>query len=204
MIYELISICIKKIIHQKGCVEFLPTNHLDEKLADSVKKRYTTQRTLDNGLSVTFRPIECTDQAEFKEFFKALSPASVHFRFLEIIKDFSNETVERYCNIDYNQEMAIVALPIGGGKIIAVARLILSLKDKRGEFSLVIADASQGFGLGKELLAYLIKIAGDYQLEELYCVLSSDNYRMIGLAEKFGLKVKSTDGDTREMTLKLA
>ena len=154
----------------------MPTDHSDEKLADSVKKRYTTQRTLDNGLSVTFRPIECTDHAEFKEFFKALSPASVHFRFLEIIKDFSNEAVERYCDLDYNQEMAIVALPKGGGKIIAVARLILSLKDRRGEFALVIADAWQGFGLGTELLAYLIKIAKDYQLEELYCVLSSDNY----------------------------
>jgi acetyltransferase len=182
----------------------LRTDHADEKLADSVKKRYTTQRTLDNGLSVTFRPIECTDHAEFKEFFKALSPASVHFRFLEIIKDFSNEAVERYCDLDYNQEMAIVALPKGGSKIIAVARLILSLKDRRGEFALVIADAWQGVGLGTELLVYLIKIARDYQLEELYCVLSSDNSRMIGLAEKFGLKVKSTDGDTQEMTLRLA
>ena len=188
---------------RQGMHRILPTDHADEKLADSVKKRYTTQRTLDNGLSVTFRPIECTDHAEFKEFFKALSPASVHFRFLEIIKDFSNEAVERYCDLDYNQEMAIVALPKGGSKIIAVARLILSLKDRRGEFALVIADAWQGFGLGTELLAYLIKIARDYQLEELYCVLSSDNYRMIGLAEKFGLKVKSTDGDTLEMTLKL-
>ena len=181
----------------------LPTGHADEKLADSVKKRYTTQRTLDNGSSVTFRPIECTDHAEFKEFFKALSPASVHFRFLEIIKDFSNEAVERYCDLDYNQEMAIVALPKGEGKIIAVARLILSCKDRRAEFSLVIADAWQGFGLGTELFAYLIKIARDYQLEELYGVLSSDNCRMIGLAEKFGLKVKSTDEDTLEMTLKL-
>ena len=187
----------------QGMHRILPTDHSDEKLADSVKKRYTTQRTLDKGLSVTFRPIECTDHAEFKEFFKALSPASVHFRFLEIIKDFSNEAVERYCDLDYNQEMAIVALPKGGGKIIAVARLILSRKDRRGEFALVIADAWQGFGLGTELLAYLIKIARDYQLEELYCVLSSDNYRVIGLAEKFGLKVKSTDGDTLEMTLKL-
>src|SRR5664280_1841825 len=102
----------------------LPTDHSDEKLADSVKKRYTTQRTLDNGLSVTFRPIACTDQAEFKEFFKALSPESVHFRFLEIIKDFSNEAVKRYCDLDYNQEIAIVALPIGEDKIIAVARLM--------------------------------------------------------------------------------
>jgi acetyltransferase len=181
----------------------LPTDHADEKLPDSVKKRYTTQRTLDNGLSVTFRPIECSDHAEFKEFFKALSPASMHFRFLEIIKDVSNEAVERYCNLDYNQEIAIVALPKDESKIIAIARLILSLKDRRGEFSLVIADSWQGFGIGKELLAYLIKIARDYELEELYCVLSNDNYGMIGLAEKFGLKVKSTDGDTMEMTLKL-
>jgi acetyltransferase len=181
----------------------LSTDHSDEKLAESVKKRYTTQRTLDNDLSVTFRPIECTDQSEFKEFFKALSPASVHFRFLEIIKELPKEDVERYCKLDYNQEMAIIALPTGGNKIIAVARLILSLKDRRGEFALVIADAWQGFGLGTELLAYLIKIAIDYQLEELYCVLSSNNDKMIWLAKKFGLKVKSTDGDTLEMTLKL-
>ena len=181
----------------------MTTDHPDEKLANSMKKKYTTQRTLDNGLSVTFRPIECTDHKEFKEFFKALSPASIHFRFLEIIKDVSNEAVERYCDLDFNQEMAIVALPKDGGKIIAVARLILSLKDRRGEFALVIADAWQGLGLGTELLAYLIKIARDYQLQELYCVLSSDNTRMIALAEKFGLKVKSTDEDTQEMTLKL-
>jgi hypothetical protein len=81
----------QEIIHAKGC-RILPTDHADEKLADSVKKRYTTQRTLDNGLSVTLRPIECTDHAEFKEFFKALSPASVHFRFLEIIKELPTKT----------------------------------------------------------------------------------------------------------------
>jgi acetyltransferase len=168
-----------------------------------MRKRYTTQRTLHNGSSVTLRPIECTDQTEYKEFFKALSPTSLHFRFLEIIKELPNETVERYCDLDYNHEMAIIVLPMGEDKIIAVARLILSLKDRRGEFALVIADAWQGFGLGTELLGYLIKIASDYQLEELYCVLSSNNDRMIRLAEKFGLKVKSTDGDTLEMTQKL-
>ncbi len=190
-------------MYRKGCAEFIPADHVDEKLADSVRKKYTTQRTLHNGLVVTLRPIECTDHAKFKEFFKALSPVSVHFRFLEIIKELPNEDVARYCDLDFNQEMAIVALPISGEKIISVARLIMSLKDRRGEFALVIADAWQGFGLGTELLAYLIKIARDYQLEELYCVLSSNNDRMIKLAEKFGLKVKSTDGDTREMTLKL-
>jgi acetyltransferase len=191
-------------MHNKGCTEFLSTNHADEKLADSVRKKYTTQRTLHKGLVVTFRPISCTDQAEFKEFFKTLSPESVHFRFLEMIKELPNEIVEKYCDLDFNHEIAIVALPVREDKIVAVARLILSLKDRIGEFALVITDAWQGVGLGTELLAYLIKIARDYQLEELYCTLSSDNVRMISLAEKFGLKVKSTDGDTLEMTLNLA
>ena len=40
---------------RQGMHRILSTDHVDEKLADSVKKRYTTQRTLDNGLSVTFR-----------------------------------------------------------------------------------------------------------------------------------------------------
>ena len=181
----------------------MPTNHVDEKLADLVRRKYTTQRTLHNGFSVALRPIECTDQDEFKEFFKTLSPASVHFRFLEIIKELPNETVEKYCNLDFTHEIAIVAMPIGENKIVAVARLILSLNDRQGEFALVIADTWQGFGLGTELLAYIIKIARDYQLEELYCTLSIDNVKMIGLAKKFGLKVKSIDGDTLDMTLKL-
>ena len=190
-------------MHNKGCTEFLSINHTDEKLADSMRKKYTTRRTLHKGLIVTLRPIECTDQAEFKEFFKTLSPASVHFRFLEIIKELPNEEVERYCNLDYNHEMAIIALLPAINKIIAVARLILSLKERRGEFALVVADAWQGVGLGTELFAYIIKIARDYQLEELYCTLSSNNVKMIALAQKFRLKIKSTDGDTLEMTLKL-
>ena len=177
---------------------------MDEKsIADSKRKRYTTERTLRNGISVVFRPIECSDQAIFKEFFKSLSSVSVHYRFLEIIKELPNETVERYCDLDYNHEMAIVALPKDESKIVAVTRLMVYRKGRKGEFALVVADAWQGFGLGAELLGDIIKIAKDYGLEELGSVVSNDNVRIIGLAKKFGLKVKSSDGDTLEMALKL-
>jgi acetyltransferase len=139
----------------------------------------------------------------FRDFFKSLSPASVHFRFFEIIKDLPNETVEKYCNIDYNQEMAIVTLPKGEDKIVAVARLEIDSKRRRGEFALTVADAWQGFGLGEELLNYLIVIACDYELLEIYCFVSSDNIRMIRLAQKAGLKVKSSECDILEMSLML-
>jgi acetyltransferase len=171
--------------------------------ADSAKQKYSSEHRLRNGVSVAFRPIECTDKQRFKEFFKSLSPASVHFRFFEIIKDLPNETIERFCHLDYSQEMAIVALPQGDSKIIAVARLVLDSDRRRGEFALTIADAWQGYGLGAKLLSYLIRIARDYGLEEIHCFVSSDNPRMIGLAKKLGLTVKSSEGDTLEMTLQL-
>jgi acetyltransferase len=171
---------------------------------DSARKRYTTQHTLRNRVSVTFRPIECTDNARFKEFFKSLSPASVHYRFLEIIKELPDETVEKFCNLDYNQEIAIVAEPQGTDRIVAVARLIVESEKRQGEFALVVADAWHGLGLGAKLLDYIIKIAQDYMLEEIHCFVSSDNLKMIGLAEKSGFKVTSTDGDTLKMTLPLA
>jgi acetyltransferase len=170
---------------------------------DSARKKYTSDHKLRNGVSVVFRPIECTDKERFREFFGSLSPASVHFRFFEIIKELPRESVERLCHVDYGQEMAIVALPQDDSMIIAVARLVLDADRMRGEFALTIADAWQGYGLGSELLSYLIAIAKDYGLEEIHCFVTSDNPRMIALAKKKGLVVKSSEGDTLEMALQL-
>jgi acetyltransferase len=127
---------------------------------------------------------------------------SVHLRFFEIIKELPNETVERFCDLDYSQEIAIVAEPLGKGRIVAVARLVIESSKKRGEFALVVADVWQGLGLGAELLDFTIKIARDYGLDQLRCFVSSDNPKMIGLAEKMGFRVKS-DGDTIKMILLL-
>jgi acetyltransferase len=183
----------------------ISTDHANQDLtADSAREKYTTERLLKNGVRVVFRPVECGDEAKFKEFFKNLSPKSIHYRFLEMVKELPHESVERFCDLDFGREMAIVVLPESDDEIIGVVRLMVNRGLGRGEFALVVADECQGFGLGAELVDYVIKIARDYGLMELYCTVSSDNLRMVGLAEKFGMKVKSTDGDTIEMTLRLA
>ena len=154
MIYKITYIFNQGAINIPTDTNFLKSiNHQNEK---SVKEKYTTERTLRNGVSVVFRPIECSDQGMFRDFFKSLSPASVHFRFFEIIKELPNETIEKYCDIDYCREMAIVALPKGEGRIVAVARLEIDSKRRRGEFALTVADGWQGLGLGEELLNYLV------------------------------------------------
>ena len=88
-------------------------------------------------------------------------------------------------------------------RIVAVARLEIGSQRRRGEFALTVADDWQGLGLGEELLNYLVVIACDYELLEIHCFISSDNARMIRLAQKAGLKVKSYEGDTLEMSMML-
>lgn len=168
----------------------------------SIRESYTTGRVLKNDVRVIFRPIECEDHDKFREFFKSLSAESMHFRFFEVIKDLSDETVKEYCDINYDQEMAIVAEPKGEGKIVAVARLVFPDK-RRGEFALVIADAWQGLGLGAELMNYTLNIARDFGLLEIHFFMSSDNIRMLGLAKKLGFRAKSTEEDILEMYLRL-
>jgi acetyltransferase len=171
--------------------------------AKSAREKYTEERTINGGVRVIFRPIECTDQEKHKEFFKALSPTSIHYRFFEIIKDLPNAEVEKFCSINYEQEMAIVAEPVGEDKIVGVVRLVLDDDKKRGEFALVVADAWQGQGLGGELTDFIVQVARDFGLIEIRCLVSSDNFRMIKLAEIAGFKMRSGEGDVLEMYLPL-
>ena len=170
---------------------------------DSVRERCTAVRALSNGLTVVFRPIEKSDQARLNDFVKSLSSESLHFRFLEIIKELPQETLQRMCNIDYSKEIAIVVLPKNEDKIVAVARLNMDKSWIRGEFALVVADAWQGIGLGTELMSHVFEIARDLGLYEINFFVSWDNYKMIKLSKKMGLKIKSADGDTLEMTSQL-
>ncbi len=174
------------------------TNSLEAK---TIRQKYTSEHTLKNGDKVVLRPIECNDKERFKEFFRSLSPVSVHFRFFEVIKELPNEEVERYCNIDYKKEIAIVAQLLDDGRIVAVARLAFEWERRRGEFAVVVADAWQGLGLGAKLMGYVVGIACDLELVEIHYSVSSDNSKMIALSAKMGAKVKSSDTDTVEMTL---
>jgi acetyltransferase len=169
----------------------------------SLIKKYSTQQTLKNGEKVFFRPIEPKDQSKLSDFFKTLSMESIHYRFFEIMKELSIETLQKTCNLDYSKEIAIVAEPENKNKIIAVARLIISKDKNSGELTLVVTDEYQGLGLGMSLLKYCIQIAKDYKLEEARILVTDDNKKMIRLAKKIHFKESSRRESIVEMKLSL-
>ena len=168
-------------------------------------RKYITQWKLKDGKPVVLRPIKPEDETLLNELFQSFTEETMRFRFFQIIREMSHDTLTRYCNIDYNREIAIIAEVEDGKKrkIIGVARLILQPGRKLGEFAVVIGDQWQGLGLGSKLVDYIIDISKDMGLESICGDVMSRNLKMFRLCTKKGFKMKSMDEEVTKATLDL-
>jgi acetyltransferase len=167
--------------------------------------RYVTTWTLKGGTEVTLRPIRPEDEPMESEFIRGLSPETSRFRFFHTIKDLTHEALVRFCNIDYDREMAFVAETAKENRKIeiGVSRLIIEPNKRRGEIAIVIADNYQGKGLGTKLLDLLIKVAEEKGLESIYGIILPDNSRMVHLCKHLGFNTKyQQDHVIAELSLK--
>ena len=169
-------------------------------------KKYITRQKLKDGTFVTLRPIKPEDETLLYELFQSFSEETMRFRFFQVIKDMSHKTLTRYCNIDYDREIAIVAEKKEDKKrrMIGVARIVLEIGRKRGEFAVVVGDEWQGHGLGSKLVDYIIEIGKDMGLETIGGDILSKNLKMIRLCTKKGFKMERVDEETKKATLKLS
>src|SRR5208283_448882 len=159
--------------------------------------KYVTPWRLKDGNEVILRPIRPEDEPMELEFIKGLSTETSRYRFFQIIKDLPHDALVRFCNIDYDREMAFIAetTDTDGERApqrieIGVSRLILDPNRRRGEIAVVIADKFQGKGLGTKLVDMLIEVARDKGVEALYGVIMSGNMAMIRLCEKLGFAIR--------------
>lgn len=171
-------------------------DHCDPTLIAAYPKKYVTTRKLKNGTEVVLRPIKAEDEDRFNELFRSLSPESMRFRFFQIMKELSHEALTRYCNLDYDREIAIVAeLQQGKKQILGAGRVIVEPDRKSGEFAVLVGDKWQGQGLGSRLMDYLIEVAKDLRLQKIFGYVMSDNHKMLELCKKKGFKLETLDDE---------
>ncbi len=159
-------------------------------------KWVTLWRTKD-GTEVTLRPIRPEDEPMELEFIRGLSSETSRFRFFQIIKDLPHEALVRFCNIDYDREMAFIAETREGDRKVevGVSRLILEPNKKKGEFAVVVSDKYQAKGLGIKLVDMLIEVAKEKGVESIYGIIMGENLKMIRLCEKLGFTTKREHED---------
>lgn len=112
--------------------------------------------------------------------------------------------LSRFCNIDYDREMAFIAEYSVGEtrKMAGVSRLIIE-PSMNGEFAVLVGDDFQGQELGLKLTDMLIGVGLEKSLNSIYGIVLNDNVRMLGLAEKLGFSIQNISDEETRVVLQL-
>jgi len=189
---DAVALDARIMIEDRVLPEVQPYGHL---VIKPYPTKYTTTYAMRDGGEVLLRPIRPEDEPLVAGLFRTFSEETMRFRFFQVIKEISHDTLSRYCNIDYDREISIVAEKIdeGSRKIIGMVRLIVEPDGERGEIAVVVGDPWQNFGLGSKLLDYIIEISKDTGLKTLFGELSAENTKIIHLCRKRGFEIKRMD-----------
>ena len=144
-------------------------------------------RRLPEGAHIVIRPIHPDDDALERSFINGLSSDTRYNRLLSGRK-LTPEEIRKLTRIDYQREMAFIALGISGSRFIplGVARYVRDAEGTGAEFAIVIADAWQGKGVGTVLLRALLAQARAAGIGQLHGIRLATNQAMHNLARKLG------------------
>ena len=134
-------------------------------------------------LAIATRPVRPDDDERFRRMWPRLSRDTVYRRFHAPLHRIPVETVRRLVEVDHHLREAVVA--VVGGEVIGVARYDRSPSDPAAaEFAIVVEDAWQGLGVGRQLLVELTALATERGVRELIATVQPDNHPVISLIRR--------------------
>ena len=134
-------------------------------------------------IAVATRPVHPDDVVLFRRLWPRLSPDTVYRRFHSPLHSLPPEAVERLVTVDHDRREAVAA--VVGGEVVGVARYDRSPGDPTtAEFAILVEDAWQGVGLGRQLLSELLELAAARGVRSLTATVQPDNDRVIGLIRR--------------------
>lgn len=155
-------------------------------------KRFETVYRLKDGHKVIFRPLKPKEDLEMLyQFYSTLSKEKNYFRFLSYRK-VTRWIVEEWANVNYDQNMVLVAVVDEGGesKIVADSRYYVDKSTGAAEVAIVVHNDWQHKGIGTNLLLHTIKVAKEMGVKKLYAYVSSENTKIARIGMKLGFTTK--------------
>ncbi|MCL4470084.1 MAG: bifunctional acetate--CoA ligase family protein/GNAT family N-acetyltransferase [Sulfuricella sp.] len=156
-----------------------------------------TDWQLPDGTDITIRPIRPEDAEMVQEFVRNLSEEAKYFRFMNTMHELSQTMLVRFTQIDYDREMALIAVTEQNGKEveIGVCRYAINPDGESCEFALVVSDQWQHKAIGHKLMAGLIDAARDKGLKTMEGEVLADNRNMLKLVATLGFTVATSEED---------
>ena len=150
--------------------------------------------TLKDGTVLHVRPIRPEDAALERAFVDGLSEETRYLRFFYRLHELTPAMLARFTQVDYDREMALVAVADGGAArsapaFVGVARYTMNPDGETAEFAVVVADAWQGRGIGRILMRRLIDSAKRSGLSRLEGIVLRSNVNMRKFCQALGFAV---------------
>ncbi len=152
---------------------------------------------LNDGTDIVIRPIRPEDAEIEAKFIRELSAEARYFRFMNSIQELSQEMLVRFTQIDYHNEMALIAVHStdDGEEQIGVARYTTNVDKTSCEFALVVSDKWQSRGIGHHLMRNLMDVARDRDLEIIEGQVLSQNKKMLDLMTSLNFSISNDPDD---------
>ncbi|UXB10159.1 bifunctional acetate--CoA ligase family protein/GNAT family N-acetyltransferase [Aeromonas dhakensis] len=141
---------------------------------------------------VLLRPIRPEDEPAHKQFVLKVSDEDRYKRFFADVGELGHEELARMTQIDYDREMAFVAVGQDGERkdqILGVVRAISTPDLSDAEFAILVRSDLKGLGLGKLMMEKIVRYARERGIGQLSGMTMPSNRGMINLAKRLGFKI---------------
>jgi acetyltransferase len=154
-------------------------------------EEFVTERKMKDGTPVILRPIKPEDEPLWHELLASCSSESLRYRFSYMFKQTTHEMATRYCFLDYDREIGIVAEVEEDGErtLIGVGRLVADMNHDAAEYAVIVVDRWHGRGLGKQLTEYCLEVAKGWGVKRVVAETSKQNSRMLATFRGLGFEL---------------
>lgn len=150
---------------------------------------------LRDGSTVRIRPVRRSDAIRVEDYLIALSPETRRLRFWSQAIDVRT-LAANIVDVDYRDHMTLIALTGGDdGTMIGGAQYV-RIDGGRAEFSVSVADAYQGRGIGSILIGQTAQAAAAQDITTFVAEVLPENHAMVNVfrASGFPVSIRATPG----------
>ena len=143
-----------------------------------------------HGAAFRIRPIRPEDAEAHAAMVRRIPAEDLRYRFFSAVRQVAPEQMVRLTQIDYDREMAFLAVRASDGASVGVARLVCESSGGAGEFAIVVEPACKGLGLARHLMDCLIAWARMRGVPRITGQILADNQPMLGFVRHLGFAVR--------------
>lgn len=148
----------------------------------------TCHRTLPDGTPITIRPARLTDEEALLRILYSLTDRQNDYLVALGIDRASHEDIQQLVNLDYEQNMALVATVSDHDDVVGMAGYRLNPATRYAEVGLVVREDWQRRGVGVQLFERMVEVATARGLAGLTARISRTNRPMLGIVHDSGLE----------------